>query len=211
MTLAEKLATIAGKLTYVQKKGRNTAQNYNYVQDADVLEIVKPLFAEAKIITLPRFEVIENATVSTATGKPACRVTLELNLTFKDAETGEELTVTTIGQGIDSQDKAPYKAMTGANKYAFFKTFNIPSGDDPEEEDPAKGERTEDLKVPFLSDKEDALERFRVQFKKHGKAIAVAYLERHGYDGEKQSVADFLEAASAVTLKQITKEMETEA
>lgn len=211
MTLAEKLVIIAGKLTYVQKKGRNTAQNYNYVQEADVLEIVKPLLAEAKIITLPRFEVIANESLHTASGKPACRITLELNLTFKDGETGEELTVTTIGQGVDSQDKAPYKAMTGANKYAFFKTFNIPSGDDPEEEEPVKGERTEDLKVPFLSDKEDALEKFRVQFKKHGKAIAVAYLERHGYDGEKQSVADFLEAASAVTLKQITKEMETEA
>lgn len=212
MTLAEKLATIAGKLTYVQKKGRNTAQSYNYVQEADVLEIVKPLLAEMKIITLPTFSVVENVTIQTAAGKPACRVTLQLLLTFKDGETGEELQVMTVGQGVDSQDKAPYKAMTGANKYAFFKTFNIPSGDDPEEDAAAVGgARTEDEKVPFLSNREEALEKLRTQFKRHGKDIGTAYLERVGLNKEKQSVSDFLAQATMSTINEVIEAMENDA
>ena len=38
------------------------------------------------------------------------------------------------GQGLDSGDKAPYKAMTGALKYALLQSFLLATGDDPEEE-----------------------------------------------------------------------------
>ena len=37
-----------------------------------------------------------------------------------------------IGTGADSGDKAPYKATTGAIKYALLTAFLIPTGDDPE-------------------------------------------------------------------------------
>jgi hypothetical protein len=36
------------------------------------------------------------------------------------------------GQGLDSGDKAPYKAMTGALKYALLQSFLLATGDDPE-------------------------------------------------------------------------------
>ena len=38
------------------------------------------------------------------------------------------------GQGIDAGDKAPYKAMTGALKYALLQSFLLATGDDPEDE-----------------------------------------------------------------------------
>ena len=38
------------------------------------------------------------------------------------------------GEGLDAGDKAPYKAMTGALKYALLQSFLLPTGDDPEEE-----------------------------------------------------------------------------
>src|SRR6202045_2489868 len=54
--------------------------------------------------------------------------------TFIDVDTGEEITAKVAGQGLDSGDKAPYKAMTGALKYALLQSFLLATGDDPEEE-----------------------------------------------------------------------------
>src|SRR5262249_31856915 len=38
------------------------------------------------------------------------------------------------GEGLDGGDKAPYKAMTGALKYALLQSFLLATGDDPEDE-----------------------------------------------------------------------------
>ena len=57
-----------------------------------------------------------------------------MNYRFVDARSGEELTVRVAGEGADTGDKAPYKAMTGALKYALLQSFLLASGDDPEEE-----------------------------------------------------------------------------
>src|SRR6202045_3796544 len=61
--------------------------------------------------------------------------------TFIDVDTGEEITAKVAGQGLDSGDKAPYKAMTGALKYALLQSFLIATGDDPEDERADGGQR----------------------------------------------------------------------
>jgi hypothetical protein len=54
--------------------------------------------------------------------------------TFMDVDTAEEITVKVAGEGLDAGDKAPYKAMTGALKYALLQSFLLATGDDPEDE-----------------------------------------------------------------------------
>ena len=54
--------------------------------------------------------------------------------TFMDVDTAEEITVKVAGEGLDAGDKAPYKAMTGALKYALPQSFLLATGDDPENE-----------------------------------------------------------------------------
>jgi hypothetical protein len=49
-------------------------------------------------------------------------------------DSGEEIVAKVAGQGLDSGDKAPYKAMTGALKYALLQSFLLATGDDPEDE-----------------------------------------------------------------------------
>jgi len=51
-----------------------------------------------------------------------------------DVDTAEEISVKVAGEGLDPGDKAPYKAMTGALKYALLQSFLLATGDDPEEE-----------------------------------------------------------------------------
>jgi hypothetical protein len=54
--------------------------------------------------------------------------------TFADVCSDEEVIATAAGQGLEAGDKAPYKAMTGALKYALLQTFLLATGDDPEDE-----------------------------------------------------------------------------
>ena len=54
--------------------------------------------------------------------------------TFTDVDSGEEVIAKVAGQGLDPGDKAPYKAMTGALKYALLQSFLLATGDDPEDE-----------------------------------------------------------------------------
>ncbi len=49
-------------------------------------------------------------------------------------DSGEEIVAKVAGQGLDAGDKAPYKAMTGALKYALLQSFLLATGDDPEDE-----------------------------------------------------------------------------
>lgn len=49
-----------------------------------------------------------------------------------DAETGETVTITGLGSGQDSGDKAVMKAQTAAIKYAYLLSMAISTGDDPE-------------------------------------------------------------------------------
>ena len=45
----------------------------------------------------------------------------------------EYIDITTYGDGVDTQDKAPGKAMTYSDKYALLKAYKIQTGDDPDE------------------------------------------------------------------------------
>lgn len=119
---------------YVQKAGMNREQNYRYAAETDFLEAVRPKLAAAGVVMTPSYEVIETHEGATKAGTPNVRITLAGTFTFTHADTGDTLNVVTIGQGVDTQDKAAYKAMTGALKYALRQTFLIETGDDPEKD-----------------------------------------------------------------------------
>ena len=58
---------------------------------------------------------------------------LKIKFTFY-AEDGTFVEAITVGEGMDSGDKASNKAMAIAMKYAMFQVFCIPTGDDPDAE-----------------------------------------------------------------------------
>ena len=68
------------------------------------------------------------------------RASVVVRLSVVDTETGESLSVTAPGYSEDfsykdnrpNGDKAVYKAITGATKYAVRSCFCLPSDDDPE-------------------------------------------------------------------------------
>jgi hypothetical protein len=126
-----------GKL-YVQKANRNQQQSYNYVSEADFLSLLRPQLAAHGVIVSPSYAVLHQGTLTTKSGSVMQTITLEGTFTFTHAASGTNLTVVTVGEGTDQQDKAPYKAMTGALKYAMRQLFLVETGDDPEKEEEEK-------------------------------------------------------------------------
>lgn len=130
--LVKKLAKVMSDVKHIEKKGFNKFHNYAYATESDVAEKVREVLAEQHVIMLP--DVIDHITREhiNAKGKTEYIATVKVKFTFIDGETGEELSIHSAGEGQDAGDKAVYKAITGAQKYALMKAFMIPTGDDPE-------------------------------------------------------------------------------
>ena len=130
--LAAKLVQVLKGVQRVPKNGRNTFQNYDYTTQADAIEHVRPLLAEAGLALL--YDCLEVQDLENA------RVRVKVQYTLIDSDSGESKATVCYGEARDAdrqgqpQDKGLYKAITGANKYWLFQTFMISTGDDPENE-----------------------------------------------------------------------------
>jgi hypothetical protein len=134
MTLRQKLGEVRRRIGYIQKRGYNERHNYNYVAAADIAGTVGDILAELGVVVIPR---LENITYEPhAPGRlDSVRVArVIMAYTFTDVNSAEEITARVAGEGLDVGDKASYKAMTGALKYALLQSFLLATGDDPEDE-----------------------------------------------------------------------------
>jgi hypothetical protein len=134
MTLRQKLGEVRQRIGYIQKRGYNERHNYNYVAAADIAGTVGDILAELGVVVIPRLESITYE--ATAPGRlDSVRVArVIMAYSFTDENSDEEITARVAGEGLDVGDKASYKAMTGALKYALLQSFLLATGDDPEYE-----------------------------------------------------------------------------
>ena len=108
------------------------SQSYKAVAEADVLEAVKPIEAAHGIYSYPfSREIIKDETYTTTSewdGKKTEKNTffLRIKTVYRFINTdnpSDFIDITTYGDGVDTQDKAPGKAMTYADKYALLKAY----------------------------------------------------------------------------------------
>lgn len=135
----EKINTVAKNL----KVDISKTMSYKAVSESDILEAVKPIETEFGIYSYP-FErnVIETEVLETVkeyngqrTESKQLFMRLEVKYRFVNVDKPDEyVDITTYGDGVDSQDKAPGKAMTYADKYALMKAYKIQTGEDPDKE-----------------------------------------------------------------------------
>lgn len=108
---------------------------YKAVSEADVLAAVKPLEAKHGIYSYPvSRSIIDSGTIE---GEKSSRLFMRVETVYRfvNVDKPEEfLDITTYGDGVDSQDKAPGKAMTYGDKYALLKAYKIQTGDDPDQQ-----------------------------------------------------------------------------
>jgi hypothetical protein len=133
LNLRQKLAEVRRRIGYVQKRGHNERFNYSYVTAADIAGSVGDILAELGVVVIPRLEEISYESAM-GRGEATRMARVVMAYAFADVDSGEEVIAKVAGQGIDPGDKAPYKAMTGALKYALLQSFLLATGDDPEDE-----------------------------------------------------------------------------
>jgi len=120
------------EVKYIEKRGYNKFHKYKYATESDVAEKVREALSEQNVIMLP--DIVEHSTREhkNRSGNSEYIATVKVKFTFLDGDSGESLEIHSVGEGQDTGDKAIYKALTGAQKYALMKAFMIPTGDDPE-------------------------------------------------------------------------------
>ena len=133
LNLRQKLAEVRRRIGYIQKRGHNERSNYSYVTAADIAGSIGDILAELGVVVIPRLEDISYES-AVGRGEATRMARVVMAYTFADVDSGEEIIAKVAGQGLDPGDKAPYKAMTGALKYALLQSFLLATGDDPEDE-----------------------------------------------------------------------------
>lgn len=146
--LHTKISLILGEMDGIPKTGYNKFHGYNYVQEEDVLNKLRPMLAAHGIAVYTSIDdVIFMPNVSqTKAGAAEHHTIVKGNITFVDSQSSEAMRINIAGQGIDGQDKGLPKATTMAVKYALMKTFMIGTPDDAEAEH--EGESTRPTAAP---------------------------------------------------------------
>ncbi len=114
----------------IAKNGKAMGYAFRGIEDIDA--VLCGLTAEHGIVVCPRVTNREVIHGLTKNGGYNAHVYLTVDWAFTH-EDGSSVTVTTVGEAMDTQDKAANKAMQAARKYAYILTFMIPvAGDDTE-------------------------------------------------------------------------------
>ena len=145
MNIYEKMSRITSEIKNVNKNlevgvGKN---KYKATGEADVLKAVKELEEKYRIYSYPLSrkivdrEILENKKIyddGTTIVNNQIFMRLEIMYRFVNIDNPQEyIDIPTYGDGIDTQDKAPGKAMTYGDKYALMKAYKIITGDDPDQ------------------------------------------------------------------------------
>ena len=140
----EKLLAITSEIGNVNKNlvvGEGKAQ-YKAVGEADVLKAVKELEKKYGIYSYPYDrKIVDSSILQTEKEfkgevKRGNQIFLRLETTYRfvNIEKPEEyIDIKSYGDGVDTQDKAPGKAITYSDKYALLKAYKMITGDDPDQ------------------------------------------------------------------------------
>lgn len=154
LNIYEKLLLITDEIGVIEKNLNvqvNKTASYKAVSERDVLDKVKPIEKKYRVYSYPvKREVIDRDILvkeseynGNTTRTNTLFMRLETTYRFVNIDKPEEYVETTVyGDGVDTGDKAPGKAMTYADKYALMKAYKLSTGDDPDKDaSPEKGYR----------------------------------------------------------------------
>ena len=140
MNIYEKLSKITEELETVKKSLTVGSGSYGYkaVGEMDILNAVKPLEIKYGIYSYPMSrKVITSEIVTTKKNdKESTKFFLRVETVYRFInidEPSEFVDQVSYGDGVDTLDKAPGKAMTYSDKYSLMKAYKIMTGDDPDQ------------------------------------------------------------------------------
>ena len=137
MSIYEAISRCMEEIGAVGKDAVNKQQGFKYRGIDAVMNAINPALVKNHMFIVP--EVLDQQRQERTTNKGAVLIysICRIKYTFY-AEDGSFIEAVTVGEGMDSGDKATNKAMAIAFKYACFQVFCIPTEEmkDPDEETP---------------------------------------------------------------------------
>lgn len=134
-TVYQKIAKVQAELAKVgiskSRKNQTPGASYNFRGIDEVYNTLAPLMAENGLCILPR--IVEHSLTQrgqTRNGNAIYSAIVTAEFDFVSADDGTIHVVRTMGEAMDSSDKATNKAMSAAYKYAALMTFAIPTEGD---------------------------------------------------------------------------------
>ncbi len=126
MNIYEKINKIMNEVKSLKKDGKVAFGNtkYNYLSEAKTTEIFREKLIENKMVLLP-VHADETKDGSVTHGVYTYRL-----VNVENPE--EQIELMAGGQGHDSADKGSGKSSSYAYKYLLWRTFAVPSNDDPD-------------------------------------------------------------------------------
>lgn len=126
MNIFESINKVMAKIGAVGKDSKNQTQGFMYRGIDAVMNAINPALVENKVFVVPT--VLEQTREERTNSKGTTLIysICKIKFTFY-AEDGTSVEAITIGEGMDSGDKATNKAMSIAFKYACFQVFCIPT------------------------------------------------------------------------------------
>lgn len=126
MNIYEKISAIMQAVQYVSKDDHvkfNTT-NYMALSEEKITQIMREQMIKHKLVVFP---------ISMQSNRAGQITHVDVVYRMVNAENPEEyIEIVSCGDGADSQDKGPGKAMTYAFKYMWLRTFALPTGEDPD-------------------------------------------------------------------------------
>lgn len=126
-----KVCNVVKSIGAVPKTGYNNFHKYEYRKHEDIMKALQPALSSEGLVLFPEKKEVLSNTVEGKEGKNR-HVIIAVTYTITDGK--EHLNFMGIGEGVDTGDKASYKAQTGAMKYALNDIFLLASEADPERE-----------------------------------------------------------------------------
>lgn len=153
VTVYTAMASVMRDIGAVGKSDYNDHQKFNFRGIDSITNAVYGPMCTHGVVVVP--EVIDShyEEVTTSGGKPSRQATLTVRYRFYGPQ-GDYVDAVTIGEAMDSADKATSKALAAAFKYALLQTFAIPTAG---QEDADSSSPQRDAPPEMISPEEVAL------------------------------------------------------
>jgi hypothetical protein len=119
---------IMGDIGHIGKDKTAKAEKFSYKFRGieDVYNAVGPVLVKHGVFIIPSVKSLSVKQVTTYGNKSATQIVMEVAYRFY-APDGSFVEAITVGESMDTSDKAANKAMSDAMKYAVWQTFCIPT------------------------------------------------------------------------------------
>jgi hypothetical protein len=137
--LFTKMKNVMASIGAIEKTGRNTTQNYNYMESDVIVTAIRSAMIEnnlAFMVGMPACEVTEIVTKNKGGHERiTTRALVHMQMMLLDCDTGCVMTANFSNEALDTSDKAVNKAVTAAKKYWLVATFMVSTKDDDSDKD----------------------------------------------------------------------------